>query len=357
MLAATPLGERLFGSTIAAFELLGVYIGDRLGLYRALAHGPLSAPGLAERAGIAPRYAREWLEHQAVAGILEVEDMAAPADERTLRAAGGARRGAARRVQSRLRRAVRSAARRLHASDPRAAGGVPQRRGRSVRRRRCRSVRGPGTVHEADVRAAARAGSRIPAAEELHRRLQADPPARVADVACGLGHSSVAIARGYPKVEVDGVDLDEASIARARELHAGNDVEDRVGFRHADAADPGLAGRYDLVTVFESLHDMSDPVGVLRAVRGMLADGGRVLIGDELTADAFSPDAGDLERLYYGFSVLHCLPVGMVGDDPAGTGTVMRADTVRRYAGEAGFAAVDVLPIEHDFWRFYELKP
>ena len=65
----------------------------------------------------------------------------------------------------------------------------------------------------------------------------------------------------------------------------------------------------------------------------------------------------DLERLYYGFSVLHCLPVGMVGDDPAGTGTVMRADTVRLYAEEAGFAAVDVLPIEHDFWRFYELRP
>ena len=80
----------------------------------------------------------------------------------------------------------------------------------------------------------------------------------MADVACGLGHSSAAIARGYPKVEVDGVDLDEASIARARELHAGSDVEARVSF-DADAADPGLAGRYDLVTIFESLHDMATP--------------------------------------------------------------------------------------------------
>jgi hypothetical protein len=96
---------------------------------------------------------------------------------------------------------------------------------------------------------------------------------------------------------------------------------------------------------------------VLRALRGLLADGGRVLIGDERTAERFALDAGDVERLYYGFSVLHCLPVGMVGEDPAGTGTVMRADTVRAYAAEAGFAGCEVAPIENDFWRFYVLAP
>ena len=68
----------------------------------------------------------------------------------------------------------------------------------------------------------------------------------------------------------------------------------------------------------------------------MLADGGRVLVADERAAERFALDAGDVERLYYGFSVLHCLPVGMVGEDAAGTGTVMRADTVRRYAGRRG---------------------
>jgi hypothetical protein len=68
-------------------------------------------------------------------------------------------------------------------------------------------------------------------------------------------------------------------------------------------------------------------------------------------------DAGDVERLYYGMSVLHCLPVGMVGDDAAGTGTVMREDTVQRYARQAGFADCVVAPIENDFWRFYVLTP
>lgn len=106
------------------------------------------------------------------------------------------------------------------------------------------------------------------------------------------------LARGYPKVRVDGIDLDEASILAARELLAGSGVEDRVAFHHRDAGDPELTGRYDLVTIFEALHDMSHPVNVLQALRGMLAPGGSVLLADERTAERFSPDARDAERLF-----------------------------------------------------------
>jgi 2-polyprenyl-3-methyl-5-hydroxy-6-metoxy-1,4-benzoquinol methylase len=197
----------------------------------------------------------------------------------------------------------------------------------------------------------------LPGAPEVHERLLADPPAHVADVACGQGRSSIELARGYPKVLVDGIDSDRASIARAREHLAGSGVEDRVDFHERDAADARLAGRYDLVTIFEALHDMSYPVEVLTAARNLLADGGVVLIGDERTEDEFTAPASEVERLYYGFSVFHCLPVGMVGENAAGTGTVMRAETVRRYADEAGFASYEVLLIEHDFWRFYLLRP
>ena len=197
----------------------------------------------------------------------------------------------------------------------------------------------------------------LPGAPEVHERLLADPPARVADVACGQGRSSIEIARGYPKVLVDGIDSDHASIARAREHLAGSGVEDRVEFHERNAADAGLAGRYDMVTIFEALHDMSYPVDVLTAARNLLTDGGFVLIGDERTEDEFTAPASEVERLYYGFSVFHCLPVGMVGENAAGTGTVMRAETVRRYADAAGFASFEVLPIEHDFWRFYLLRP
>ena len=197
----------------------------------------------------------------------------------------------------------------------------------------------------------------LPAVPAIHDRLNGDPPARVADVACGLGRSSIAIARTYPNVRVDGIDLDEPSIAAARKHLAGSGVEDRVEFHARDAGDAQHAGRYDLVTIFEALHDMSRPVDVLAALRGMLAEGGSVIVGDERVEDEFTVPAGEIERLYYGFSVLHCLPVGMVGPDPAGTGTVMRAGTVRRYAEEAGFAEVEVLPIENEFYRFYRLLP
>ena len=108
---------------------------------------------------------------------------------------------------------------------------------------------------------------------------------------------------------MDGIDLDESSIGAARELLSASGLEDRVGFHHCDAADPDLTGRYDLVTLFEALHDMTHPVEVLQTLRAMLAPGGCLFVADEKAAERFSPNAGDTERLHYGFSVLHCLPV------------------------------------------------
>ena len=196
----------------------------------------------------------------------------------------------------------------------------------------------------------------LPSIADVHERLVGDPPARVADVACGAGWSSIAIARAYPKVTVDGLDLDEASVELARGNLAGTGVEDRVSFQHRDAGDAELAGSYQLVTVFEALHDMSRPVDVLRALRSLVADDGAVIVMDERVADSFTAPGDEIERLMYTYSILCCLPVGLADSPSAGTGTVMRADTVRRYASEAGFADVEVLPIEHDFFRLYRLR-
>jgi len=82
-----------------------------------------------------------------------------------------------------------------------------------------------------------------------------------------------------------------------------------------------------------------------------------VIVGDERVPDEFDPPGDEVERFYYGFSILHCLPVGMIGEGAAGTGTVMRAGTMRRYAEDAGFGDIEVLPIENDFYRFYRLTP
>lgn len=349
------LVERLFAGALAGFELLGVYLGDRLGLYRVLADGrPRTSAELAADAAIHERYAREWLEQQAMAGIVEARDPDAPDAERAYRLPPG--HDEALTDESSLSFIAPMAQLFVACVRPvdvlveayRTGDGVPY-------------ADYGADLHEGQARFTRPmfdqllAGEWLPAVPRVDERLRSEPPARVADLACGLGRSSMAIARGYPLVSVDGIDLDAASIDRAKADLAGSDVADRVAFHHRDAADLELAGRYDLVTIFEALHDMSDPVGVLTAARGLLAPGGCVLIGDERAAEAFTPDAGDVERLLYGFSVMHCLPVGMVGDGPEGTGAVMRESTVRDYAGRAGFADVEVLGIENDFWRFYAL--
>src|SRR5262249_56668139 len=151
----------------------------------------------------------------------------------------------------------------------------------------------------------------LPAIPDVHARLSADPPARVADVACGAGWSSIGIARAYPKVRVDGFDLDEASVtlARANVMEVG--LADRVDIAVRDAGDPALAGRYDLVTIFEALHDMSQPVEVLRRVRGLLVEGGAVIVADERVAESFTAPGHSIERLLYGFSGFRCLPAAL----------------------------------------------
>jgi 2-polyprenyl-3-methyl-5-hydroxy-6-metoxy-1,4-benzoquinol methylase len=196
----------------------------------------------------------------------------------------------------------------------------------------------------------------IPAMPDVDTRLrQTDPPARIADLGCGAGWSSIGMARSYPGVRVDGFDLDPASVEMAKANLRGSGVEARVSFELRDAGDPAHAGAYDLVTIFEALHDMSDPVGALKAARRLLAPGGSVLIADENVAEKFDAPGGDIEPLMYGWSIVHCLPASMADQPSAATGTVIRPDTVRRYAREAGYRSVEVLPIEHLFFRFYRL--
>jgi hypothetical protein len=100
---------------------------------------------------------------------------------------------------------------------------------------------------------------------------------------------------------------------------------------------------------------MSRPVDALRTARGLLADGGAVLVMDERVAETFTAPGDTIERMMYGFSVLCCLPTGLAEQPSAGTGTVMRPATLRRYALEAGFSDVEILPIANDLFRFYRL--
>ncbi len=351
---AGRLGDALTG----AFDLFTVYLGDRLGFYRELAdHGPLSAPELAGRSGTDPRQVREWLEQQAISGILDVATDGGPDDRRFGLPAGHAEVLLDRTSLTYLAPVSRMAASVGRTLDPvvesfRTGAGVPwEAYGKDAREGQA-DINRPvcdrllGSVW-------------LPAIEGLDVRLRADPPARVADIACGGGWSTMAIARAYPKIRVDGFDIDLGSIELARDnlARSGSDVADRVRFHLADAADPVLTGDYDAAVILEALHDMAHPVEALTTVRGMLAADGQLIVIDERVAETFGAVGDPLERTFYGWSVLCCLPAGLSEPDSAGTGTVMRPSTLERYAGAAGFDRFEVLPIEHDAFRLYRLRP
>ncbi len=350
------LVERLNAATVGTLELASVHVGNRLGFYRALVEGGDSTPGeLAGRTGTAERYVREWLEQQAVAGFLSVDDAGA--------AAGARRYGlpvSHRAVfveedsLSYLAPLATLAIGVLGCMDAlldayRTGGGVPYEAYGDDTRAGIAAVNRPGFVNQL--------AGWLACIPEVDVRMRSRPPARVADLACGAGWSSVAIARAYPEVIVDAIDADMESIEDARRTVAAAGLTGRVRPTVRDASAPELEGRYDLVTIFEALHDMNHPVEALRAARKMLSKDGSVVISDERVAERFTAPGDELERSHYGWSVLHCLAVGMLDESSAGTGAVIRPDTVRAYATKAGFGQVEMLAIEHDSWRFYRLAP
>ena len=350
------LVERLFGAVIDTLEVASIHIGGRLGFYRSLADDGSATPAeLAARTGTDERYVREWLEQQAVAGFLSVDDPEREPGERRYQLPEAHRPvfvdeedlnyltplatlaiGVLRPIDA-LLDAYRS------------GGGVPYEAYGADTREGIGAINRPQFVNLV--------GEWLASIPEVDARLRAEPPAKVADLACGTAWSSIAIARAYPQVFVDAIDVDSESIETARRNVTAAALAERVTPAVHDASDPELSGRYDLVTIFEALHDMNHPVEALRTARHMLAEGGSVLVADERVAERFNAPGDEIERFSYGMSVLHCLAVGNLDDDSAATGTVIRPDTVRAYATDAGFDRIDVLPIENDFWRFYRLLP
>ncbi len=215
---STPdaLAARLFEATLGAMDLFSVYLGDRLGYYRALAaDGPATSRELAARTQTHERYTREWLEQQAVSGILACDNPGSAIDERCFRLPAGFESvlvdpdslSAMAPVAQVFAGCVKPLPAILEAF--RTGGGVPYADyGVDLHEGQAGTTR-PQFLHLL-------AQEWLPALPDLHARLQADPPARVADIGMGLGWSSIAIAQAYPHVTVDGFDLDEASVQAAR---------------------------------------------------------------------------------------------------------------------------------------------
>jgi SAM-dependent methyltransferase len=355
------LTGRLFDAAIGMLDVLSVYVGDRLGLYRVLAErSSLTARQLAAATGTDERYIREWLEQQAATGILEAEEISAANGAAAEARRFGLPAGHAEVLtdQESLNCLTGLLRQVVGVSGPLPAVLDAYRTGAGV--------------PEADFGPDTREGSAqmhsplllsllgqhwLPSVPEIHDRLRADPPARVLDVGCGDGWSSIAIARAYPKTIVHGFDTDEASIAEARANAAAAGLTGRVSFALRDAAHPCLDECFDLVTVFETVHRLGRPALALAQMRELLTENGLVLVAGARVAETFTAPGDAVERLSYGLSALHTLPASRSDSDEAATGAVMRPSTLRRYARRAGFAAVEIAPIQHDLWRFYVLRP
>ncbi len=298
----------------------------------------------------------EWLEQQAATGILDVEDAAAGPFERRLRASSGSRRGA--RSDERSLNFIAPFGRRSSGASAcrRTARGVSHGRRRALRRLRRGPARGPSAVHATAVRAPARPASGCPPLRTVHDRLIADPPAHVADVACGCG-GRASDGRAYPSVRVDGIDLDEASIDKARREPRRERDEESRHVPARDAADPGLAGTCTTSSRSSSrCTTCRVPSTCCGHCAGMLADGGSVSSATRSRGCLHRARRATTSACSTASASCTAYRWAWCGENPPGTARSC-AWTPSPLRAEAGFGGFEILPIENDFYRFYQLLP
>jgi SAM-dependent methyltransferase len=350
------MGQRIFGAALEAMDVMAIAIGDRLGYYEALDGPAMTPPRLAAVTRTSERYAREWLEHQAMAGYVELIP-GARSEEHSYRLAPGvaevlARPGLLTSLSPLARQVAAAAAHWREVAD----GGRNGRGhawadfGRDMRESQA-DLNGPQLRELLTT-------EWLPAAlPELHERMAGGEALRVADIGCGAGWAAIAMATAYPGIAVDAFDIDPDTVDMARANVERVGLGDRVRVLEADVGATDVEAEYHLVTAFECVHDMPAPVDALAGVHRMLHADGRALVADMAGAEALVPDGDPVQRALYSYSVLVCLPDAMSGGAIDATGTVIRPATMNRYARTAGFDDVSEVEIAHDFWRFYVLHP
>jgi ubiquinone/menaquinone biosynthesis C-methylase UbiE len=323
-----------------------VVIGHRLGLYRELAQGPATPQQFAERTGCHERYLTEWLRGQAAGGYVTydpatgefslTEEQAfclADPDGPNVPAAFVAALGYL-RAEPRITEAFRTGA------------GVPWHEHHEDVFVGVDAFYRPGYV-------AALVPEWIPALDGVEAKLIAG--GRVADIGCGLGSSSVLIAQAYPKTTVVGLDYHAESIELARKKAAEAGVSDRVGFEVA-TAQTFTGTNYDLVTMFDCLHDMGDPVGAARRVREALAPDGTWLLVEPFASDTLEENFNPVGRLYYNGSTFLCVPNGLSQPGGYALGAQAGEAGIRQVITDAGFTRLR-RAAQTPFNIVYEVRP
>lgn len=321
---------KMLGDVGATLTGVLVIVGDRLGLYRVLAtDGPLSASELAQRTGTSERYIREWLANQAASGYLtydsERQRYALPPEHVPVLAD---------ETSPVLLCGLYQIAQTMFADEPHIT-------------ERFRTGRGFGW-HEHDERLfpaterffrpgynANLVTTWIPALEGVDAKLRAG--ARVADVGCGLGTSTIVMAKAYPKSTFTGFDYHRGSIEAARKSAATAGVGERVSFEVATAkAFPGSG--YDFIACFDCIHDMGDPVGAALHIRQALAADGTFMMVEPFANDALEDNLNPVGRLFYAASTMLCTPASLDQEVGLALGAQAGEKRLRAVFEEAGFA-------------------
>ena len=328
---------RIMGLYVGSMLTYMIDIGHRTGLLATAAQGPGTAAELAARAGLTERYVTEWLGAAVTGGLFdydpETRTYALPPETGAALTGGPLPLSTFAGLQTHLGKHVGDVARVF-----REGGGVPY------------SAFRPEFTDLMDQigRAwydCALVGEFLPGIEGLTATLEAG--ATAADFACGTGHALVVLARRFPASTFVGYDLDDGAIARARAEASGAGLRN-VRFEVADVARVEVTRAYDVVFVFDAVHDQVDPAGVLRVIHRSLKPGGTFVMKEPRAGDRLEDNiANPFSPIMYSVSTLHCLTVSLAHDG-AGIGTAFGEGLARALLAEAGFELAGVFPAPGD---------
>jgi SAM-dependent methyltransferase len=332
------------GATIAAG---GVVIGDRLGLYRALADRPQSPAELAASTGTAPRYVEEWLRGQAAGGYVEYDAGSGTYSMTEEQAFALTNPDGPVFMPGAFQLALGTLKSEPEITEAfRSGDGVGWHQHDGDVFAGCERFFRPG--YSAGLVAAW-----LPALDGVEDKLAAG--ARVADVGCGYGASTVLMAQSYPNSTFIGSDYHDASIDTARKRAGEAGVGDRVGFE-AESAQSFGQGPFDLVTSFDSLHDMGDPLGAAKHIRSVLENDGTWMIVEPYAGDSVAGNLNPVGRVYYGFSTFLCVPNALSQPGGYALGAQAGEEPIRRLTADAGFTRFRRVA-ETPFNIVYEARP